>query len=210
MEALKYLLLIAFKLCTFLGMFYLLAWFINIPVELFKVFRCYRKWHEVYWEEFKSHLNLFKVFKKQDLKNKKEPEQVTITRILIVFGILGILYSIIPYTPIANETMGSIFEKEKYTNYYYVNMFTDIDESKNYKVKAEIVSFKNTYEYDDDKETIREYHVSKVLWPNGGCSSFDYLNWDEDNSLSVGKKVYIKDEDDKEWYIELTNQKIEN
>lgn len=76
---------------------------------------------------------------------------------------------------------------------YYVNMFEKIDSQKNYRVPATI------YKGEDG------YSLGSVYWSNGGELYFDSGYED----LIIGEKVSMSDEEGKEWFIELTDQKAE-
>lgn len=77
---------------------------------------------------------------------------------------------------------------------YYVNLFEKTDAQKNYRVPGLI--------YKDDYG----FHLHEVYWSNGGSLSFE--NGAAYSDLIVGEKVSIKDDKDKEWYVELTKEKV--
>lgn len=76
---------------------------------------------------------------------------------------------------------------------YYVNLFPKLDSQKNYRVPALIYT-------DEDGITI-----SVVYWSNGGETTF-YNSYEK---LIPGEKVEIKDDEGKEWFIEMTKERVE-
>lgn len=104
--------------------------------------------------------------------------------------------------------MGSLIEKNEYAEYYYVNMFPENDKSKKYKVKAEISA-----RYDENESTnndgnittydVRHYYIEKADFSNGG-----YITFNADEPLELNKKVSLVDDDDKNWNIEMINEKV--
>jgi hypothetical protein len=93
------------------------------------------------------------------------------------------------------DHIGNYFESTGYTADYYVNVFEGNLSAKNYELIAEI--------YRD--EDTGNYLINKFTWPNGGYSEFD--NYSYDNPLIVGERVWIKDDNNKIWYVQLTNKK---
>lgn len=77
---------------------------------------------------------------------------------------------------------------------YYVNLFEKIDSQKNYRVPGLIYA-------DEDG-----YRLMEVYWSNGGKLGFD----NSESNLVIGEKISEQDNDNKEWFVELTNEKAEN
>lgn len=111
-----------------------------------------------------------------------------------------------------DEIIGSYFEKSQYKTKYYVNVFPDDNESKNYRLQADIHVYSDTEEGETSEDRFGQEHtetyttkyiiLEKVFWPNGGYLDFD------DCQLEIGDKVYCSDQDGRYWYIELTNEKV--
>jgi hypothetical protein len=97
-------------------------------------------------------------------------------------------------TKYCGEQIGCLFEKEDYNAVYYVNVFEDRNNTKNYRLKADILKIEG------------KYYIDKAYWPNGGFLSFD--SYGPDYPLSVGDKIGVPDNSHKIWFIELTKIKI--
>jgi hypothetical protein len=76
---------------------------------------------------------------------------------------------------------------------YYVNLFPKEDSQKNYRVPAWI--------YKDEDGIF----LQSVDWSNGGNTDFDYAN---PVALEPYNKVLIEDNDNEEWYVELTHEQV--
>jgi hypothetical protein len=76
---------------------------------------------------------------------------------------------------------------------YYVNLFEKEDGQKNYRVPGIISA------------TEDGYGLIVVFWSNGGELTF----YDSYSDLIIGEKVSIQDDTDKEWFVELTEEKAE-
>lgn len=75
---------------------------------------------------------------------------------------------------------------------YYVNLFEKQNSQKNYRVPGLIY-------VDEDG-----YHLAVIYWSNGGETTFENSN---DDPLLVGEKVLMTDDEDRDWYVELTKVK---
>jgi hypothetical protein len=64
----------------------------------------------------------------------------------------------------------------------------------NYKVAADI-SLEEGY-----------YYITKAYFPNGGNVTFENIHGTSNFSLEFKKKIRIRDDDNKWWDIELTNE----
>jgi hypothetical protein len=105
-----------------------------------------------------------------------------------------------------NHKIGSFFEQSNYTAQYYVNLFPENSETKNYRLKADIESFvENDIDQDDRAHFWKEYHIVRVYFPNGGYISFG----EQDNeSLEIGKRINQTDNDGEGWGVELTGEMV--
>jgi len=111
-----------------------------------------------------------------------------------------------------DEILGSYFEKPEYKTQYYVNVFPDDKGIKNYRLQAFIHVYSETEEGETSEDrfgqeltesyTTKYIIVDKVFWPNGGYLDFD------DCQLEIGDKVLCSDQEGRDWYIELTNEKV--
>lgn len=114
-------------------------------------------------------------------------------RYIIIISILIFLGITIKFTPFGSTQIGNLFERCQYKEYYYVNLFPENAESKNYKVKAQIEKIED------------QYFIIKAFFPNGGYITFeDSYGFD---SLVVNKKTSIIDDNNKNWDIILTKEK---
>lgn len=136
----------------------------------------------------------------------------------IVFGHAFVIYLLLSWgkssysRTYGDEVLGSFFEKSEYKTKYYINIFTDEDGGKNYRLPADIHVFSETedgepfedrYGQEYSNTYIEKYVILKrVLWPNGGYLYF------EDCQLKLGDKVLCSDQDGRDWFIELTNIKV--
>lgn len=110
------------------------------------------------------------------------------------------------------EEFNSYIEKPHYSARYYVNLFENEKSSKNYRLEADVIVTSEKYYSDEPGKRVgipififspkKIIYLNKVYWPNGGFLIFD------DTHLKVGQRVYGADQNGKEWYIELTNQKV--
>lgn len=117
------------------------------------------------------------------------------------------------------EIIGSYFEKPAYRTKYYVNVFPDDKNSKNYRLPADIYVFTKREESSTsgsiDEDGIvtpsvkfnKKRILEKVYWPNGGYLDFkDCLI--EDREPGIGGKNLCTDNHGRKWYIELTEEKV--
>jgi len=98
-----------------------------------------------------------------------------------------------------NDTIGSVFARSNFNTTYYVNVFENSNNAKNYRFKADV-----TVEYSEGERIII---LKKVYFPNDGYLIFkdtDYMI----TNLKPYEKVRFEDDNGNEWYIELTNEKV--
>jgi hypothetical protein len=93
-----------------------------------------------------------------------------------------------------NDTIGSFFSKYKYQTEYYVQLFPENSDSKNYLVSAEL-------EIDSDS-----IYIIRVKWPNEGYTNFDIEN-QQPEKFYRNKKITYTDDQNRNWTIILTNSK---
>lgn len=110
-------------------------------------------------------------------------------RIAVLIVIVVNLYGYTNY----RHQIGSLWEADKYHSTYYVNLFPDLNTSKNYRVKAEISRFEG------------RYYIDKAYFPNGGYITFENDSWIDINTY---EKTYLEDDTGKDWYIELTKERV--
>jgi hypothetical protein len=108
--------------------------------------------------------------------------------------IIGILCALVIIISVFNY-VHAIYKSIKYgSDNYYVNLFPENADSKNYRVVGKV-------EYVDD-----EYNLIKATFPNGGYVTFD--DYYSISPLEFYEKVHIEDDDGKSWYVELTKEKV--
>jgi hypothetical protein len=112
-----------------------------------------------------------------------------------ILVLLGIVLGIILF-------LGYVYDSVQVFLYgsgtYYVNLFPENSESKNYRVVGEV-------EYDGDSGT---YSLMKATFPNGGYITFDNY-YGVGDGLNFYEKDYIEDDERNSWYVELTKEKVE-
>lgn len=130
-------------------------------------------------------------------EEKGNVEKVISKRKMITYGLiatvlLGVLNLVVPNSPIGIKRIGALFEKREYITHYYVELFPDGSETKNYKVIAEIWAKDNSY------------HLQKAYFPNGG-----YITVEEDygDSLNFDEEVSVRDKDGKHWKAQLVDER---
>lgn len=98
---------------------------------------------------------------------------------------------------IYGNQIGHYFETSDYYAYYYVNFYTTETGTKNYKLKSYIYR----------EEETGEYRIISAEWKNGGELTFDDQGYS--TSLILNDRVEIYDDNNKRWFVELTNVKAE-
>ncbi len=111
-----------------------------------------------------------------------------------------------------NETIGSYSEKTEYRTRYYVNVFPNDEEGKNYRLPADIHVYNEIEEGETTEDRFGQEHtttyttkyiiVEKIYWPNGG-----FLNFNE-CKIEIGEKNLCIDQNNRSWFIEITNRKV--
>lgn len=141
--------------------------------------------------------DIINIFKKKELTTKRFISWfmgVELKQQLITIGVgFCVIVTIAANTKLGSTNIGGLFERINYTESYYVNLFPENANDKNYKVKAEIEKIGNGY------------YISKAYFSNGGYITFN--NNGTDKSLKVSSKIGIYDDEDKYWRVELTTQK---
>ncbi len=113
-----------------------------------------------------------------------------------------------------SKSIGSFFQRDGfYEIQYYVNMFPDGSEAKNYRVKADILASSREVGYVDSEgeehdSSVRAYYIAKAYMPNGGFITFENELDDGSNDLIIGKKIELQDDQDRQWYVELTKERV--
>jgi hypothetical protein len=100
--------------------------------------------------------------------------------------------------------IGAYFEKNRpYDTRYYVNLFPENADSKNYRLVGDITVYDgNCYDTGDSTECDPgTVSLNSVNWPNGGSSYFDDCALEKD-------KVLCTDNEDRGWYVEFTNIRV--
>lgn len=121
---------------------------------------------------------------------------------IIIMAIIGLFHFAIPYN---STQIGSFFEKSEYTEYYYVHLFPEYSQSKNYLVKAKIRA--NIEDYGPEDGSERHYHIEEAYFPNGGKITFN--EYGDFETLRLEKKIYAKDDSGGEWEVVLTSNKAD-
>lgn len=113
-----------------------------------------------------------------------------------------------------NEIIGSYWAKPSFTTKYIVKLSKARDSNKEYALPGIVTVFSEWIEsdYPQENEWGQEYYESyieeeyilleKVFFNNGGYLTF------EECDLEMGVKIYCTDQNDEDWYIELTKEKV--
>lgn len=123
-----------------------------------------------------------------------------IGKAIMIMAVIGLINLAIPYN---STQIGSFFEKSEYAEYYYVHLFPEDSQSKNYLVKAKIRANIEDYGPEDGNE--RHYHIEEAYFPNGGKITFN--EYGDFETLKLEQKIYTKDDNGAEWEILLTAKK---
>lgn len=102
--------------------------------------------------------------------------------------------------------IGSFFEKNDYTAKYFVNLFPNENEAKNYRLPADIHIYYEINDNEDSFSTTKCIRLGKIYFPQGG-----YLIFNDDGineSLTFGEKVSLMDSESKHWDVELIDEKV--
>jgi hypothetical protein len=195
------------NLCGFLGLLSIVAYIFSVVSGIFGyIFK--RKKDGNFFNVFLSPI-IYLINSVKGLEKKEIGEKIG-GYIICLMIVIGVIWAPLSFF-YKEEKIGSIFEKTEYRTQYYVNLFPEDSNSKNYRVKADIYSVLNSYSYTDgdSERTVsnREYYITRAYFTNGGSISFEDSVGSGD-SLIVGKKEYLVDDDKGEWYVELTNEKV--
>lgn len=118
--------------------------------------------------------------------------------VLLVFGLIWTGHVFIDTC--GTTSIGSLFERADYSEYYYVNMAPKGYNSENYSVVALIHASTRNY------GKRRVYMIEKAIYPNYGNVTF-YNSDNPDYALRVGEQIQVKDDKQKIWFIQLSTQK---
>lgn len=97
-----------------------------------------------------------------------------------------------------NDTIGSFFSRNEFQTQYYVHLFPEGSDSKNYLVTADL------HVYDDN------IAISKVYWSSGGYTTFDDYGSMDSQDLYLEGHINIPDDEGIYWTIVLTDNKVKN
>lgn len=135
----------------------------------------------------------------------------------LIFAV-GIFFSPPIYSHFENTNIGSFLEKETYRESYYVFIRKDKNETKSYRVKADII--KCDYGYpsytDEGEETFitqgSGYFLERLYWDNDTYISFinDDFGFSSDARIYPGQETSVtkyNDDSEVEYYITLTTEK---
>lgn len=93
------------------------------------------------------------------------------------------------------DTIGSFFSKYEYDTKYYVQLFPENSESKNYYVPAELHVKEN------------RLSIKRAYWPEKGYTTF-YKNGNDDSYDFYSTKITsLTDDKGKRWYVILSDEK---
>ncbi len=190
------------NICTFLGALYIVGYVFALITGFFHYLVKQERTENflyIFWQPIKTLLESVREYSKDTTQQKILGTIFVITvAIGIVWAPISIFYQ--------REEVGSLLEKRDYTARYYVNLFPEEHDSKNYRVSADIQATKESYNDGDTSYSYRVYYIERAYFPNGGSVSFEDNGYNE--SLVVGEKISVLDDDGKEWYVELTSEKV--
>ena len=124
--------------------------------------------------------------------------------VISIVAIYGILHPLIGR--FGNDQVGSFFERDNYESKYYVNVFINEKNAKNYRLGADIEKIKECIPVGrDESECTSTYFVRQIYWLNGGFFTFDENECIID---SVQKHLCFPDQQNEGIYVEPTLQKV--
>lgn len=124
--------------------------------------------------------------------------------ILVVVGSLSFVRDVIVgSTPFGTTVIDSVLEKREYSEEYYVFAFPDDEKITSYRVKARIHSYSKL----ENMERIRRYEVERIDLPDGVVATFE-LRKGSGYSLEVDRIITVRDDNGKQWGIQLTRDKF--
>ncbi len=94
------------------------------------------------------------------------------------------------------DHIGNFFEGSGYTASYYSNFYTSEKSNRNYKLESSITR---------DKET-GDYFLLSAVWKDGEILHFEDKGYNY--PLKVNEKVRVIDDNEKIWFVELTNVRV--
>lgn len=110
----------------------------------------------------------------------------------IVTSIMGLVWLATANTSLGTKDIGSLFERDEYTVYRFVNITPEGSQSKSYNVIARIEA--------QDKF----YIMTDIYWPNGGTNYFDQ---EEYNSVDSEYWSTYVDNEDRTWKVLLLDRR---
>jgi hypothetical protein len=119
----------------------------------------------------------------------------------VLFGAVGLALVLLLLQDWFRQSVpGAFFERYSYSAEVYVNLFPDGSTTKNYRVPALIEA--STREDSDGGSTNlwKVYRLKQVSFPGRGRISFT----NSDESLELGRKVMLHDDENRKWEVELT------
>ena len=186
------------NVCSFLTLIVLIYYIKEFVSGLRSVAKKKTTFKDMFKSLNKEVFNLFKT---------KDDEGNPISKLNIAVGIAiisSVIYVVGSYA-FPSTQIGSLFEMDEYEEYYYVYLYPENSNDKNYKVKAKIWVYTEKYDDGDDGyDTQRMYLLRTVTFDNGDTIDFDWY----DDAVEIGKKVSVTDNQGKDWKAELTTSRV--
>lgn len=157
----------------------------NFIEIVLKIFAIYIGFLFVFAIIFVIYFQILTQDKKENDFNKLEKRNSIICHI---FSALATIIFIYCYHISPHDQIGGIFEEDWYTK-YYVYLFYDKNDTKNYRLPA--LAYRND----------GNYFVEEIYWPNGNVL---YL----DDEVTPNKMCEVEDSNYNTYYIILSNEKI--
>jgi hypothetical protein len=126
-----------------------------------------------------------------------------------VFSLLAFLFAIgfifgTPY--FGTKIPGSFFERDEYEGVFYVNLFPDGQKVLSYRIPAMISAIvESVTGQDNETYSWQEYRIEFAIIPDEGRVTFDN---DSSEHLKLGKIVEVRDDNKRDWGVELTDQPV--
>lgn len=111
-----------------------------------------------------------------------------------------------------SHQFGSLWEKREYEALYYVNFYTDRNDTTAVGAKGRIWAFIQEYEHSvdpDNEETVyeREYHLLDAQLEDGTILTFEGICCFE--NLVPGERSWLEDDDENMWLVQLTSRQVD-
>lgn len=148
-------------------------------------------------------LGLFFCVVHKHLKKKKLNNETLITSVMIFIFLVFVAFDVLP---IGNTTIGSVFEKEQYSENYYIELY---DENDNFMGKyPAVIDVHDVMIHNENDKThkCRGYDISKIYYDNKEIECNTQVITIED--VKEGNEMRIFDSPMGNIYAKITKEKV--